>query len=722
MQTIWGIHNDRDEIDPTTGGEIRIGWDEVGDLARLEPTRDAFRSAVETAFPDLKPGVVPGTAGTLYRFVHEIKDGDLIVCPDRKNRTLRIGRAQGPYSFHEEYPLYRHTRPVQWLKTGVSRDVLSIPAQNEIGSATTLFKISTAKEEIEALIDNQAHSAGDPDFGWAPFYRELADRILNYRNDREELIRKVFRIADASGLPRLFKYLRTDHDENGKSKDISDIDPFTVFGPFNRGITHDARVRIAEAYREEFDITAPAPTGFAGIPILNNLNSWFIRFEKERAADEVELLWDLADAAVAYSQEINESTTEALVSTFDAATKGQTRQLTMGLFWIRPESFTAYDGNNASYITETFPDLAEQLTLTARLTGDQYVANTQTITSWLGSPGAPESIPELSYDAYLSTRIEEPAAGFDDAEDEISTVVDDSYAVETIIEDGAFFSPEELASILDTLNRKKNLILQGPPGTGKTWLARRLAWTLCGRRSDAQVEVLQFHPSMSYEDFVRGWRPSSSGNLELSDGPFIRFCQKAAEDPENNYVLVLEEINRGNPAQIFGELLTLIENTKRNENNAMRLSYPKTDGETFFVPPNVFIIGTMNVADRSLAMVDMALRRRFAFIDLEPRIGDQWVEFVSGKGYNRSLLEAFVPRIAEVNELITTDHNLGRQYRIGHSFFVPLKNATVEDDPAATRAWIREVLNSEIIPLLDEYWFDQPDKVDRAAMLLRAAG
>src|SRR5699024_8587593 len=136
-----------------------------------------------------------------------------------------------------------------------------------------------------------------------------------------------------------------------------------------------------------------------------------------------------------------------------------------------------------------------------------------------------------------------------------------------------------------------------------------------------------------------------------------------ADDPENNYVLVLEEINRGNPAQIFGEMLTLIENTKRNQDNALRLSYPKNNDETFYVSPNVYLIGTMNPADRSIALVDMALRRRFAFIDLEPKLGIPWVEHVSGRGYSREALEAFGERLDSVNQMITDDLTLGKQYR-----------------------------------------------------------
>src|SRR5699024_10278812 len=168
---------------------------------------------------------------------------------------------------------------------------------NEISSSMPLFEITTGSEEIEGLIDASRSNVADADFSWVPFYEELADKILMYRSRRQELIDAIFRVGERSGLPHLFKYLRTDQGHDGGYRDITDIDPFTVFGPFNRGITLDARLKIAAAYREEFNISSPAPTGVAGIPIVNNLNSWVMRFEKDRKPDQARKLGDLAWAA-----------------------------------------------------------------------------------------------------------------------------------------------------------------------------------------------------------------------------------------------------------------------------------------------------------------------------------------------------------------------------------------------------------------------------------------
>ena len=204
----------------------------------------------------------------------------------------------------------------------------------------------------------------------------------------------------------------------------------------------------------------------------------------------------------------------------------------------------------------------------------------------------------------------------------------DTYVITTILADGCFLPHSTLDTILRRLQTKQNVILQGPPGTGKTWLGKRLAYALIGQKDDGKVRSFQFHPNMSYEDFVRGWRPDGKGGLVLADGPFLQLCDAARQDPGGKYVIVIEEINRGNPASTFGELLTLLESDKRNPADALALAYPREPGERFHIPPNVYVIGTMNTADRSIAMIDLALRRRFAFFDLEPVFGDVWRDWV----------------------------------------------------------------------------------------------
>ena len=234
--------------------------------------------------------------------------------------------------------------------------------------------------------------------------------------------------------------------------------------------------------------------------------------------------------------------------------------------------------------------------------------------------------------------------------------------MENIVEEGCFLEQDRLETILERWRVKKNLILQGPPGTGKTWLAKKLAFALIGSRSPRRVRPLQFHPNLSYEDFVRGWRPSGNRKrpLKLVNGPFLTAVEDAENDRARDLVVVIEEINRGNPAQIFGEMLTLLEADKRTPDEALALSYPRCSDERVHIPGNLYVVGTMNVADRSLALVDLALRRRFAFINLEPVFGDRWRSWVSEQsGLDEEFLDDIERRLTRLNRTISDDDLLG---------------------------------------------------------------
>ena len=282
------------------------------------------------------------------------------------------------------------------------------------------------------------------------------------------------------------------------------------------------------------------------------------------------------------------------------------------------------------------------------------------------------------------------------------------YTADDIFAEGCFHPPTEIEAILNSWKTKKNLVLQGPPGTGKTWLAKRLAYALIGFRDERRIVTVQFHPNLSYEDFVRGWRPSGDGKLMLVDGVFLEAVKAAQAEPALPFVVVIEEINRGNPAQIFGELLTLMENSKRDKSEAMRLAYPRDATERVYVPKNLYIIGTMNVADRSLALVDLALRRRFAFVDLEPRFNDRSEKCLTVDcGFDGAVVLDLRSRIEALNHRIASDDRLGPQFRIGHSYLTP-SGGTVDD----AKAWFRDVVATQIGPLLREYWFD--DKAEKA--------
>lgn len=226
--------------------------------------------------------------------------------------------------------------------------------------------------------------------------------------------------------------------------------------------------------------------------------------------------------------------------------------------------------------------------------------------------------------------------------------------------------------------------------------------------------TVQFHPSYAYEDFVQGLRPVETGGFARKDGPFLRFCKDALEDQASPYVLIIDEINRGNVSKIFGELLSLIESEKRSPADAVTLAYAREDEAPFHVPPNLHIIGTMNTADRSLALVDYALRRRFVFVDLPPAFdSDRFETELTRMGVEAALRKRIRTRMVALNEAITKDTSLGAGFRVGHSYFC--QRVDLHDE-----TWLERIIDFEIAPLLREYWFDNPSRADEVLAELRA--
>ena len=272
--------------------------------------------------------------------------------------------------------------------------------------------------------------------------------------------------------------------------------------------------------------------------------------------------------------------------------------------------------------------------------------------------------------------------------------------------DEVFLRPEDLEQMLGLLRRKKNLILQGAPGTGKTFAAKRLAYALMGQTDDSRVEVVQFHQSTAYEDVVVGLRPTAEGGFAAAEGVFARFCRRAAADPGRDYVFIIDEINRANISKAFGELLMLIEAEHRGE--ALRLP---VSGELLSVPKRLHIIGMMNTADRGLALIDYALRRRFAFFEMRPALDHPgFLRHVEAVGSSR--LEALVDVVRRLNQRIAEDEALGPGFQIGHSYLcLP---AAGPENPAGTDADVTSVVRYELEPLVREYWFDNPAAMDES--------
>lgn len=269
------------------------------------------------------------------------------------------------------------------------------------------------------------------------------------------------------------------------------------------------------------------------------------------------------------------------------------------------------------------------------------------------------------------------------------------------------YMTEERYDVLEALLRNKmNVILQGAPGVGKTFTAKKLAYAMMGEADDSRIEMVQFHQNYSYEDFIMGYRPDGA-DFKLTEGIFYRFCQTAANFPDKEYFFIIDEINRGNMSKIFGELLMLIEKDYRG--TKATLAY---NGMPFSVPENLYIIGMMNTADRSLAMIDYALRRRFGFFEMEPGFNsDGFTNYQNAFG--NETFNALIDQIKVLNKEITEDKALGRGFQIGHSYFCG------REELGCTDEWMRSVVEFDILPMLGEYWFDEPDKLSRWEKNLR---
>jgi len=704
-------------------------------------------------------------------------------------------------------------------------------------------------------------------FTWIPFYQELAKELTHWENRQGELISFLETLREEG-------YVITplsDKDGDGARFLLKEIDPFTFFGVFNRRIGYDQRLAILARMKQFFGMSSELPEDFDGVPVLNNLKSWFFSNQASRDINDVRRLWQVFRLAL----EENPFENKEFLQAFDEALKvKQTNvNLTMGLFWICPHMFLNLDqttraylgirlpegGLTAKFYAETvaafqkegssFPELslaawgaenertrkiAEAREAQYRAWGginywlvgaywddrdpadqterfleegiwdngypDRYINDVlaMRVNDKIAIKAASTQRKDLPFDSRSKTvsrmtikaigtivanrndgrtvevewapdfeekqwyfytnrntlwhlrtdsnyKFKEHAERLKDfvwygkqqdydwflkqahtTEEKETTedTVDDQktlgqpYGVEDIVASGAFLSEAELNQILERLAAKKALIMQGPPGVGKTFLARKLAYAVMKAVDNERLEVVQFHQSYSYDDFVRGYRPlGKAGGFGLQNGVFYNFVQKAMQDPDREYVFIIDEINRGNLSQIFGELLVLIEHDKRGPEFAVPLVYQNEGESRFYIPSNLYLIGLMNVADRSLAMVDYALRRRFAFANLKPQYESKlYRQWLLDRSMKPELVDLIVERMTALNKQIKEDPLLGENYQIGHSFFCPKG----DNFSGLSANWFYGVIRTEIVPLLKEYWFDNPTKVEEAERRLLA--
>lgn len=335
-----------------------------------------------------------------------------------------------------------------------------------------------------------------------------------------------------------------------------------------------------------------------------------------------------------------------------------------------------YDEINA--IVKKDPDLRKMLN--EKLTSDCYFdPELKTLTSDI-----------CIYITKMSTNAEEDQPVLEEANS-------NSYTKQEFLSE-VYLDSEKYDSLVAVLRNKKNIILQGAPGVGKTFAAKRLSYSLMGTKDDNRIEMIQFHQNYSYEDFVMGYKPTDE-RFELRYGLFYKFCKKAENDPSNEYFFIIDEINRGNMSKIFGELLMLIENHYRG--TELTLAY---DGKPFSVPKNLYLIGMMNTADRSLAMIDYALRRRFSFFEMEPAFDNETFKKYQASLEN-PLFDSLIQEVKYLNDEISKDKALGNGFLIGHSYFCEATKET------CTTEWMKSIVEYDIFPMLSEYWFDDEERV-----------
>lgn len=558
------------------------------------------------------------------------------------------------------------------------------------------------------------------EFGWTGFYMEMANKLLTFRKRRGELIEGIHEIASDVDCLSILR----DKLANGTIVPLRDICPFTTIGIFNRGITSANRRLLAGRLAHLLGVSEEVPHNFDGIPLLNNQRSWFFAYSRERGEDDIDVLWDVFAKAIALADSGEEAARADFCAAYDEAiSRPYVRwNLSIGLYWTRPWFFPPLDKQSRNYI-EKYCGIHIEYPSSGCCNAEKYLEVRNKLAEQFHKPDSSiNSFPALSFAAYAGEQAiptQKAASVVPDTQPAVSAVsaadASGSYDVERILKEGCFVPRKKLEMMLARWSDKKNLILQGPPGTGKTWLARRLAYALMGERDDGRLRAVQFHPNLSYEDFIRGWRPAGEGRLTLCDGPFLEMADMAGKSPDKVHVVLIEEINRGNPAQIFGEMLTLLEADKRTPDAALELAYRREDGERVYLPPNLYIIGTMNIADRSLALVDLALRRRFTFMELEPVFSDAWRGWVHAHcGVPKDELERIGKKLEELNKVIAGKAGLGPQYRVGHSYVTPPADSKIEN----AGEWFRQIVATEIGPLLDEYWYDSPDEALAAKKLL----
>ena len=678
-------------------GYAGIGFDLQDDDLSLLNSADEIRDL----YFERNPGGSSIGSNQVIKFCWEMKPGDYVVMPGPGSRINHYGRFTSDL-FNDGLGPYKNKRTVNWSDRTISREELDLSGYRP---TVTHLKGEVRERFLETIANGDGGSATEfrmPEDSWVPFHLEVGRKLIEGEWWREEKRDEFTRMV------RDIRWADPGEPSEDDTYEEWSADPYSFYLSFNMRTSGSMRIAAYRKVQELLQVEAGIPderheayglgVGWGWDPPLDD--------------DGVEFLWDFFRLAIEFDPRSNQSDGGSQFMEFydRAASESflagmRSRVLTYLLYWIDPSKYVL-----ARRLRQQELGLAGDMGVSAEhASGAEYLETLRL----LREIGAEHDFTMLDVNRKSTTR---ESLGLDP----IVGPIDETYDVDAMLADGVFLKASEIERMRRILSTKKNLILQGPPGVGKTFIARKLAYVLMGAKTEERIRSVQFHQSYSYEDFVGGFRPDvEDGQMVFTrqDGPFLRMCAAARANPDDDYVMLIDEINRGNLSRVFGELLMLIEADKRKAEFGVSLQHRRDDYEKFFVPPNVYIIGTMNLADRSLTGMNVAMRRRFGFVDLKPQFNERvFTDWLSNETAMPPGMRGRInTRMAALNSTIATDPSLGINYAVGHSFFCPPDG----EPEGGWEEWYETVVEYEVRPLLREYWFDAPETAnDHADELL----
>ncbi len=672
---IWVVRGGRNgerEQEALEDNILGIGFGGLGDLSTTQ-TREQATRLVREDNPGAKDKSVIAWTSSVWAFRDGIKRGDLIVMPRKGQKVIAIGEMVGDYEFRPDTPESGHRRAVKWINREVRRDSLPPDLQKSINGNLTIYQPGNenSEQQLLAIAKNDmkgGNSSWDTFIGWAKlFYEwELFDEM--------ERDYKLEVGANLAVVKEAFE---------GRSPDWED--------------------RLEQAMRN---------------PNATNLLDWrtsdgFLTLDQSRQEEALRRIWGI-DPSTSLEERVR-NFDEVAVAPFRAG--GQRTSLISFLLMAddatqlpmyrytplqKAYQLTGYptDANDSSdaweryeYALEFFDKFKEEASARDLKIRDRLDAQSLV---WCVTQYEPlEDWPQEVQDAFRAYQQGKLVAPPPPPDPEPEPVRQEPWSPANIdaLARNLLWGPKQLQEIIEDLQEKRQVIFHGPPGTGKTYVAREIA-KQC-RLNGGDFEIVQFHPSYSYEDFVEGFRPkviSGQSGFELVHGPLRRIAEQAKKNPKATFILVIDELNRGNVSKVFGELYFLLE--YRDEE--VRLQYGRDD-ERFSLPENLWFICTMNTADRSIALMDAALRRRFYFAPFFP-------DGPPVQGLLRRWLEREGKETLAADLIDAANAKLDRDTGIGPSYF--MKANTALDEIRVRRIWERAVL-----PYVEEQCFGEDEKL-----------